>query len=170
MDKQAFIKQLCFVRNMMVASEPLLKFAGIQSEGALKAYFNHHLDEERGHVQILDDDLMRLGVTDIPLDARAAEVTGAQYYLIAHAHPSALLGYMAALERESHTPEVIDEIEKLCGTEMKCIRLHTKLDAQHIKELDEQIEILPDNLKQLARDNERYTLEKVTACLNEMRQ
>lgn len=168
MDKQVFAKQLSFVHNMMVASIPLLKFAATQSDGALKEYFSHHIDEEEGHVDVLADDLKRLGVEQPPLDMRAIEVAGAQYYLIAHAHPAALLGYMAALERESHSEEALQAIEKTCGTEMKCLRLHTKLDAQHIKELDEQIEALPDDLKKLARDTEQYTSQKVSACLLEM--
>lgn len=165
MNKDGYIRQLSFVHNMMVASVPLLDFAAMQSEGALKDYFAHHLDEERGHIEILADDLKRLGVDGVALDANAVEVTGAQYYLIAHVHPSALLGYMAALERESYAEDVVSEIEGICGTEMKCLRLHAKLDAQHIKDLDEQIEGLPDHLRGLARDNERYTHNKVMAGL-----
>lgn len=146
---------------MMVASIPLLEFAVKFADGDLKDYYHKHIDEEIGHVEILKQDLAKMGVTEIPLYLDAVEVVGAQYYLIAHVHPAALLGYMAALERESVPDEMIDEIENHHGIKLNCMRLHTKLDSEHIKDLDAEIEKLPEDIKQMVKGNEQYTIAKV---------
>jgi hypothetical protein len=138
-----------------------LEFAAARSDGDLKDYFEKHIGEEKNHDAILLQDLRALGVGDIPLNIEAVELAGAQYYLVGHVHPSALLGYMAALERESHDESVIGNLESEHGVELRCLRIHSKLDARHIVDLDAQIEGLPAELRSIANGNELYTASKI---------
>lgn len=161
MDKSVLVNRLCFAHNMIVASIPLLEFAAARVDGELKSYFEQHAREESGHDAVLMEDLKALGVTEVPLNIEALETVGAQYYLVAHVHPSALLGYMAALERESVHENEIEQIEKAHSIKLKCLRLHAKLDVQHIKDLDAQIASLPGDLREIAKGNEMYVASKI---------
>ena len=165
-NKSHLKKQMMFAHNLIVASIPLLEMAIEKSTGELKEYYERHVFEEAGHAEILEEDLKSLGITDIAINPDAVEIAGAQYYLIAHVHPAALLGYMAALERHNVPEALITELEKHHEVTLKCMRLHTLLDVEHIKDLDEQIERLRFDLKKLAKDNEDYVVEKINRACN----
>lgn len=160
-----------FLYRMIECSIPLLKFAIPISDGDLKEYYKHHLKEETGHDLVLLDDLKRCGVEkeDIHFFPDVAELIGMQYYLIAHKGPYALLGYMSALERENPTEEIILSIESALGTEMKCMRLHSKLDIDHIKEIDMEIAKLSPEQRRIVEFNESYTKQKLITGLSELR-
>lgn len=138
-DKNELCRFLSFAYRVMEASVPLLEFAIPKSTGELKAYYEKHLGEERGHDLMLLDDLRRLGVTDIPRFHLAAQLAGSQYYLVAHEHPALLLGYMRALESDSPPVEGIDALSAHHGTPLTALRHHALHDPWHKLDLDEVI-------------------------------
>lgn len=159
MDRQATIDALSGVYRVIVASAPLLEFAIEHSDGDLRDYYTKHLEEERGHDLMLLDDLKRLGVDEVPRSHIAARIAGSQYYLIAHEHPALLLGYMHALEKSPLPVERVDELSRVCGTELSALRHHAIHDPAHKEELEEVIDRLPQKLKSLVEWNERNVAE-----------
>jgi hypothetical protein len=146
-----------FVYQLVVASTPLLSFAILRAEGPLKAYYEEHLKEELGHDEMLRRDLVTMGVTEFAPNHIAAQVAGAQYYLIAHTHPALLLGYMHALERDSLPVEEVDRLSKLHGVELTALRHHAKHDPEHRKDLERVIASLPSEQQELVRWNEDWS-------------
>lgn len=164
-DRKFLVKTLSVVYRMMVASAPLLEFAIPRSEGELRRYYLEHLMEEEGHDAMLLDDLHRLGVENVPYSRLAAEMTGAQYYLIAHEHPALLLGYMYALERESMAVDVVDELSQHHGTQLTALRHHSIHDPAHRRDLARLIAKQPESLQARIKSNEQYTLFRLEEAL-----
>jgi len=157
------INNLSFVYRMIIASAPLLEFAMDHSGGDLWAYYEKHLDEERGHDEMLRNDLYRLGVPEISRNHGAAALAGSQYYLIAHEHPALLLGYMSVLERAPLPIDTIDELEQFYGVEFNAMRHHAQHDPEHIKEIDKQIAMQSDHLQALIRWNASCTSDFINS-------
>lgn len=140
LNRQFLIRNLCFMYRLMVASAPLLEFSIKRSKGSLRAYYKKHLAEETGHDRMVAEDLTSLGVKEIPYDHTAASLAGSQYYLIAHHHPSMLLGYMGVLESSPLSLESIEEIEKTHGCRMGAVRLHAEHDPHHASEIQRMVD------------------------------
>lgn len=157
-DLDTLLGNLCFAHRMMVASAPLLEFAIPKSEGKLRAYYEKHLEEERGHDLMVKRDLKALGVEDVPQSHRAAQIAGSQYYLIAHDHPALLLGYMHALERESLPLAEVDALSAHHGVQLTALRHHCEHDPQHKLDLEKAIDALPDSLRERVHWNERCVI------------
>jgi hypothetical protein len=116
----------------------------------LADYFSHHITEETAHDEWLLDDMEILGfrrehiLKRVP-PAEAAELVGAQYYWLHHAHPVALLGYVAVLEGD---PPLEDELQSAAlrtGLPPDAFRTfisHARLDPNHKQELDDFIDSL----------------------------
>lgn len=155
----AFLRaNLCFLHGTMTASEQLLRRAmGSTGSTPLYDYFSRHLDEETGHIVMLEQELAQLGVTHILKFPAAAQLAGAQYYYIEHEHPAMLLGYMAAMESLAPSIERLKMLEEENGP-LTCTRHHALHDAAHTAELHRQIERLPEPLKSRVRENERFVL------------
>ncbi|CTQ34599.1 iron-containing redox enzyme family protein [Jannaschia rubra] len=117
----------------------------------LDAYFAHHIPEETGHDVWLLEDLAATGhdpaaaLAQVPPPA-VAEMVGAQYYWIAHVHPVALLGHIAAIEAY-HPPEgFARRLEELTGwprSAFRAIARHEVLDVHHRRDLIDLIDRLP---------------------------
>lgn len=135
LDRDFLIRNMTFLYRVIVASAPLLEFAIARSDGPLRAYYEKHLEEERGHDEMLRADLEALGVSSIPHDYTAAQIAGAQYYFIAHFHPAMLLGYMSALESRPFSLAHIEEVEAAHGTSLTALRHHSTHDVQHLADL-----------------------------------
>lgn len=129
---------LAFWYQVIVASEPLLEDAICMLgddgfEGELKAFYKHHLEDERHHAAWLKEDL---GGHPINLHMTAAALAGTQYYLIRHLHPVCLMGYMQVLEGRPIDPALIEHIEREHGKQAaRTLRIHAENDPNHIKEL-----------------------------------
>lgn len=129
---------LAFWYQVIVASEPLLEesifLLGDEGfEGELKAFYKHHLEEERDHAQWLREDI---GDHPINLHFTAAQLAGTMYYLIKHVHPVALMGYMQALEGKPIDPSLIRTIEMMHGKKAaRTLRIHADNDPHHLEEL-----------------------------------
>ena len=121
-------------------------------------YLRQHIEEERSHDVWLLEDLGALGLPREEVLARlpsstAASLVGAQYYWMHHAHPVALLGYMAALEGNVASEPLIEElIERtaLPRAGFRTLLLHARVDPHHAAELDDLVDALPLSRLQLA--------------------
>jgi hypothetical protein len=126
------------------ASERARALQGDEVAAILAAYFESHIEEERGHDEWLLDDLATLGVGPDavlarPPSAAVAALVGAQYYWIEHYHPVALLGYVALLEGYPPVASEIDDLRRKTGYDQHAFRtlsLHGELDPTHGEELD----------------------------------
>ena len=145
------IPNLIFVYHTIVASENLLRVAIAQtSEPALKQYFEKHLEEERDHAQWLAEDLQCVNVeaakTEVPL--LAVQMAGSVYYLIFHAHPAALLGYMRVLESWPMDKAKLAERGKPYPKGLlRTVNHHIEHDPDHLKDLLAMIEAVPEHAK-----------------------
>ncbi len=165
-DENFIINLMLFNYRTMIASAPLLEFAIPKAQGALRDYYAKHLEEERGHDEMLRDDLRRMEVEDIPFRFDAAELAGSQYYLIAHHDAALLLGYMHAFESESLPMSAVDDLGKHYGVEFTSMRHHAKHDPLHRVELEQMIATLPDVLRSAVEWNESNVLRKISEALN----
>jgi hypothetical protein len=167
------IANLVFLHDAIVASERLLIEAMRSTErqprssfhSRLRKYYRSHLDEERDHVQWMRDDLKSVGVVPELPDKLAVAMAGSQYYLLKHAHPAALLGYMAVLEGDPTPVEVIESLEQAHGEPLlRCARYHAVKDLEHAKELFAVIDDTPDSLLGLISYSADNTLDYMIAA------
>ena len=137
---------MIFVQQLITASESLLVEAIKVSNGLLKEYYIAHLEEERGHETWLSEDLLTIGidVKILPLNRRAVELAGSQYYLIKHVHPACLLGYMAVLEGRPILLANVELLEKIHGKSLlRTLRYHAEHDRQHSDDVFRMIDANP---------------------------
>ena len=164
-DKGVVLANLIFMHQVIIASEDLLiTAANCLGKGSfdndLRDYYQSHLEEEREHEAWLADDLRTAGieVKSIPLMRKAVEMAGTQYYLIKHAHPAALLGYMAFLEGFPMPMEVVDMLEDTHGKDLfRTLRFHADHDLEHCKDLFKIIDTVPEHLHQLVLNSATQT-------------
>ena len=118
---------------------------------AFSSYLTRHIKEEARHDQWLLEDLQVLGHEPAQIRARPAPLSiargvGAQYYWIRHAHPVALLGYMAVLEGSFPGQSTIEETIHHSRHPRQAFRTflyHAKLDPEHSQEVFELLDRLP---------------------------
>jgi hypothetical protein len=153
--------------SMMSCSVPLMH-AGYERASELTAddplaattaaYLELHIQEESHHDEWLLDDLVagrmeREAVRHRPPGAEVARLVGSQYCWIRHAHPAALLGYLAVLESNPPLEEHLAEIQAQTGypaESFRCLRLHAADDIEHLRGLKTTIERLPLNAESAA--------------------
>lgn len=155
-DRVVFLRNLVFMYAVMVASENLLRTAASHSDGYLRAYFEHHLEEESGHERWLADDLADAGIdlSALPISPEAVAMAGAQYYLIHHVDAAALLGYMAVLECFPADLGVVEKMESLHGERLcRTLRYHATHDVEHGADLMQVIDQLPESRFRLVVEN-----------------
>jgi hypothetical protein len=157
---EAFPEYLFSLWSSMRATLPLLEAAGARARGCapedplcarLEPYFARHADEERGHDDWLLEDMEGLGIPAADVRSRlppadVAAMIGAQYYLIAHAHPIALLGCFAVLEGSPLTEPDLVGLSARAGIPRPLLRTlekHASLDPHHRDDLDTLLDSLP---------------------------
>ncbi len=142
------------------ATVPLTETAAAQARAmedtdpvapALVRYLEAHVDEELGHDDSLLDDLELLGLDRATVlgrmpSAAVASLVGSQYYWILHHHPIAFLGFVALMEGDPPTPELIERLVARTGFPRASFRTldeHGVLDPGHRDTLDRTIDSLP---------------------------
>jgi hypothetical protein len=114
-------------------------------------YLREHVEEEKDHEWWVVEDLEKVGVPrertlgQIP-GPHAAAVVGAQYYWVRHAHPIALLGYLAVLEWEYPDPASFGPIADRSGlpaAAFRTFRSHAQLDQKHRADMEAVVDALP---------------------------
>jgi hypothetical protein len=145
----------------MKASENLLVMAASQASGDLREYFERHLEEERGHAQWLAEDLDSIGVdverTQLPREA--VEMVGSVYYMIFHADPAALLGYMAVLEGWEMQPQLAQWEKQYPASLLRTVKFHAQEDPGHAAELQSVIYSLPPERRALVEQTRSMTID-----------
>jgi hypothetical protein len=145
------IPNLIFVYHTIVASENLLRVAISQtSDPSLKQYFEKHLEEERDHAQWLAEDLECINIeaaqTEVPL--LAVQMAGSVYYLIFHAHPAALLGYMRVLESwPMDKAKLAERAKPYPKALLRTVNHHIAHDPGHLEDLLAVIASVPQHAK-----------------------
>jgi hypothetical protein len=159
-ERDGVIKNLEFLYHACVASEGLLQEAGetafdISSSEfyrRLAGYYHSHLEEEKGEIAILKEDLATVGVEPGLPDAASVAMVGSQYYYLKHINPVCLLGYMAVQEADPSKLELVEQLEQLFGKELfRFLRMHAIKDVEHGKELIELLDEVPPEFHRLIR-------------------
>lgn len=147
------------------ASVPLLELARDQAfqredpvAQRLAPYLARHVEEERGHDEWLREDLRALGVPDRELDEavpspHVAGMVGAQHYWALHAHPVAILGYLAVLEGEPPEEGLFLDAARRSGlpeVAFSTLRHHARVDRAHWQDLLDLGDALPLTERQTA--------------------
>jgi hypothetical protein len=124
-------------------------------DAALLSLYAAKIEEERGHDEMMLEDLRRVGV--LPLEAKAApvnpfiaEMVGRQYYLSDVVHPAALLGFAGLLEGFPPTHEQIEAIQAASGYPSEAfstLRLHAASDVEHRKDVVAMLDQVPPGLR-----------------------
>lgn len=153
------------LHSMVRSSVPLMVAARDESErrsgddpvaAVLFDYFDHHIPEEMHHDEWLLDDIVALGldrdqVLSSPLSSTIACLLGAHYYWIFHAHPVALMGYLAVIEGNPPIRSEIEAIRERTGLPADGFRTflkHADLDPHHRRDLLTAIDRLPMSREQ----------------------
>jgi hypothetical protein len=168
-DPAVFLHNLLFLAAVMKATEGLLADGFSYAQGKdqfsnrLAQYYLEHYAEEQGHYQWIMEDL---GLQNLPhVDWIAAEMAGAQYYLIHHVHACALLGYMAVLEGDPVPLAVVEQLEVIHGKRLlRCIRYHAEHDLEHRKELFALIDKVPSGLQSVVMESAMHTVLQMHAA------
>jgi len=114
----------------------------------LASYLETHIEEETGEDEWALRDLEVLGVDrstalgHVP-SPNVARLVGAQYYWVLHVDPIAVLGYLAALERDPPSSDFIEELIRRTGHDRAAFRTliaHAERDPEHADELDELLD------------------------------
>jgi Iron-containing redox enzyme len=116
----------------------------------LARYLDEHVEEEQGHDETLLDDLELLGVGRATVLERmpspaVASLVGCQYYWIHHHHPIAFLGFIALMEGDPPTRELVEMLVSATGYPPAAFRTlveHGELDPGHRDRLDQTIDSL----------------------------
>jgi hypothetical protein len=161
------IPNLLFIYHVIIASERLLReaIAETRDNSRLRAYFEAHLKEERDHARWLAEDLQCVNIdvkrTVAPLIA--VQMAGSLYYLIFHAHPAALLGYMAVLESWPMDKARFAELGRPYPPQLlRTLNHHIDHDPEHWRDLKAMIESLPEHrslIEQVATMTRNYLHE-----------
>jgi pyrroloquinoline quinone (PQQ) biosynthesis protein C len=141
--------------GILCATIPLLQTArreALARDGAaqrrLASYLETHIEEETGEDEWALRDLEVLGVerstalAHVP-SPNVARLVGAQYYWVLHVDPIAVLGYLAALERDPPSSDFIEELIRRTGHDRAAFRTliaHAERDPEHADELDELLD------------------------------
>jgi hypothetical protein len=169
-DRDALAQNLLFMHAVIVASEPLLEAALDQKPlpETVRNYYADHLEEERNHADWLLEDLQSIDKKPVLIDWRAARLVGAQYYLIHHVSPVALLGYIAVLECRPPPMEQIEQLEALHGEKLlRTARYHATHDIEHGKALLDLIDGMDDQSRRLIVANVIHTAAHIQRALEE---
>lgn len=167
-DRLTFLRNLLFMHRIIVASESLLEVASKNASGAIRTYYLNHLEEERRHDEWLAEDLLSadIDVRSCPYDCLAVATAGAQYYLIHHVDPAALLGYMAVLECFPMPIDRLEWLESIHGTRLcRTLRHHAVHDVSHAVDLLAAIDSVDARRFELISQNAVQTAANIGAAI-----
>ncbi len=145
--------------GVICASTPILDAAAEEAERrsptddlarVLAPYLRDHAREEDGHDLWLLEDLEFCGVERERVARRvpypsAATLAGTQHFWVRHAHPVAVLGYLAVLENPA-SPAFLQGVAERTGLPLRAMSAHyrhAQLDVTHVAEFDEMLDGLP---------------------------
>lgn len=141
-------------------------------------YLDRHIREELHHDDWLLDDMVALGMDTAtwlrrPPSPAIAALVGAQYYWALHAHPVAVLGYLAVLEGNPPSASQLKRIQARTGAPRDAFRTllkHAELDPHHREELRQTIDAMPlaEEQAALLAISAFHTIEQVSGAFEEI--
>ena len=161
--------------GIVVASSPLIRYAAVEAEKLssedaiariLAPYLLEHAEEETGHEEWLLEDLISLGIGRAQVLNRlpytsVSSLVGSQYYMAAHVHPVAMLGYLAVLENPA-APEFLEGVAQrnhLPIESFSTLLKHARLDVGHVAEFDQML----DNLALTQKQRDVMTMSAISS-------
>ena len=181
---RVYAHYLMAMHDIVCASVPLMCAAreGLVGRGHSLAsrvipYLDEHIEEERGHDQLVLHDLQTLGydrswvMSQDPFE-NAAAMVGAQYYWVHHRDPVVLLAYPFVLEGYPTTIAWVSELEvrtALPTEAFSALRLHARLDHGHRDKLHRLLDelALPEPVSHWLTVNALQTMGHVIGVLAE---
>lgn len=165
--EQLFPEYLFTLHTSMRSTVPMLEAAAARCAALahndsvaarLIPYFNEHAREELHHDEWLLEDMEFLGIDPAIVMRRlppvgVAQMIGAQYYWLHHAHPITVLGCFAVLEGDPPQAETLDAVVERTGMPKGALRTlykHAQLDPHHRADLDRALDGLPLTADHLA--------------------
>lgn len=167
-NRLTFLRNLLFMHRIIIASENLLEVAAAKASESLRAYYLDHLEEERRHDEWLAEDLAcaDIDVHSCAYDSMAVATAGAQYYLINHVDPAALLGYMAVLECFPMPLDQLEWLESIHGSKLcRTLRHHAIHDVSHAADLLAVIDSIDARRFDLISQNAVQTAANIGAAI-----
>lgn len=166
------------VHLLQTAAEWAKARSGRDRLNGLARYYMRHATEEMHHDEWMLEDMLVFGMDRAEILARPpspaiAALVGAQYYWIFHAHPAALLGYLAALEGHPMSAEHLREVQAKHhfppGT-FRTLLEHADLDTHHRDEINEQLDQLPlsKELSSLITMSAFHTMDAVGQAIQDI--
>ncbi|HEV8177656.1 MAG TPA: iron-containing redox enzyme family protein [Gemmatimonadales bacterium] len=157
---ELFPEYLFTLHTSMRSTVPMLEAAAARSRtlapndqvaARLVPYFLEHAREELHHDDWLLEDMKALGIDPATVLKRqptvgVAQMIGAQYYWLYHAHPVTVLGCFAVLEGSPPEVETLDAVVERSGIPKASLRTlykHAQLDPHHRDDLDRVLDDLP---------------------------
>lgn len=160
--REMFPEFLYLTHCIIRASVPLMEAAlasvharrrSEQIDARLAEYLSKHIQEERHHDDWLLEDIEVLGCKRQQVLCRVppwqvAALVGSQYYWIRHVNPVALLGYIAVMEADPPSTQLLEKLVRTTGLPADAFRTffkHADVDAHHRTELNEVLDQMPLN-------------------------
>jgi pyrroloquinoline quinone (PQQ) biosynthesis protein C len=144
----------------------------------LAHYYARHAKEELHHDEWMLEDMLAYSMNRAEILARlpspaTASLIGAQYYWMFHAHPVALLGYLAVLEGYPPSAEQLREVQAKHHFPPETFRTlleHADLDSHHRDDLNEQLDQLPlsEELSSFITLSAFHTMDAIGQALEEI--
>jgi Iron-containing redox enzyme len=144
----------------------------------LARYYKRHAGEELHHDEWFLEDMVAFGLRREEILARTpspaiASLIGSQYYWIFHAHPAALLGYVAVLEGYPPSAGQLRAIQAKHGIQPEVFRTmlkHAQLDSRHRDDLNDELDSFPltDEVFSLITMSAFHTMDAVGLALEEI--
>lgn len=142
------------------------------------SYLRRHIPEEKGHHEWIVNDGEALGLNRTDILARlpkerATQLVGVQYYWIHHYNPIALAGFIATMEGDPPSAEMIETVAERNGLPLACFSsflYHARIDHRHRQDLDELLDSLPlaaDHLELIGLSSIR-TIGMMTQIMNDI--
>jgi hypothetical protein len=160
-ESDALLPELLFRTHCVArASVPLMQAARLRSlelsavdpvAQGMTEYLAEHIEEELAHAEWVLEDLEEMGCAREVILARSppatiAELVGAQYYWIHHAHPVALLAYIAVLEQHVTPGLVLRDLlskSRHAPAAFRTLLEHAERDPSHVADLYALLDRLP---------------------------
>lgn len=171
-DQQAYSNWLAQTYFFAVQTTPLLMLAGgklADTDYDLHYRFIDHSKEEKGHPQLLINDLERLGqkIGNFSAQHSIESMYQSQFYWIYHRDPRAFFGYILFLEGIAAEigSEAFNKAEAAHGkSATRFLVTHSIEDQDHIQEAFEQVAKFNNETLELVTTNLKHT----AWCYNKM--
>lgn len=164
-EPRAYAQFLAQTRHYVVHTTRLLGATAArigEDREALHVRFMQHAAEERSHHRLAEHDLRKLGrsIEEFPELPVTQALYQSQYYRVEHTSPTAIFGYIFALEglAVAHGAWIYEAVCKAHGKEAAAfVKLHANEDEGHLEKAFDVVNQLSEAEHAMIRDNYLFT-------------